>query len=137
MKAQLFLALLVCTGLSVVLATEIAVDAETAASQASLVESTTILEHAHDWLAANPSFLEVSATAGEPTVHSPIAKLTPYCHNIMKTWLHKCVFGTEEMPDALDITPECRRIYNINAKECMDSGIMTIDQTADWGPDQG
>jgi len=98
---------------------------------ASLEEEYAMLRSTRDWLESTTAFIELGA--GEPTFQPPIAKLTPYCHNIMKTWLHRCVFTIDAMPNPLEITPECRRIYNINAKECIDSGVMTDDQTARWG----
>jgi len=98
------------------------------------------LEHTMEWIESHPgatsirSEEELAADASlielEATNPVAVSYLTPYCYNVMKTWLSKCVFGNgvNPTPDALSITPECTLIYNTNARECMHSGIMTSDQ---------
>jgi hypothetical protein len=78
-----------------------------------------------------PSLMETEAEI-TPTA---VSYLTPYCYNVMKTWLAKCVFGdgVNPAPDALTISPECTLIYNTNARECMHGGIMTSDQAVILG----
>lgn len=87
------------------------------------------------WLAARSRSSSSTNNDDSGTAKSApqaLPKLTPYCRTVMNLWLSKCVFGdgSGPMPDALNITPECRRIYNTNAKDCMTGGVMTPDQEA-------